>query len=558
MIGIAIEAYAACPKCGARIALNALVPTLPCIRCGAELALTDEDWFSILEDAVDEAPNMKEGEGRESSVISTACSYQITYGRQAPRYSGSKQKVDMKAASLAAEKGFLEGSERISVRTAPEKLTERFKGITLIVGEDPDLLPGPAGGTEELRFPLSESPQAFSCPQCGGSLTLDGRSRSAHCGHCGTDSFIPDPLWMKLHPSSMTRRWYLWFKEPRGASTWKGPLYDIVVNGECIYISTEPHGSEVPAIVCLGRDHIPRWKRDGLTDLKAVTTEGNMRLALAPEGRLLAWCRDRHTLHVFSRADGSDLDRLGGTKGRAPAGGRKFSMKITHTMDVDTDGTIMALQSRGKQDVDDNYYRELVRYTKDGEEIPFWPQQGKDASVLSKVKGFFSGMKAPSSFDDMGFRVMNLFDADVELSVGADGYYYMLHYERLARYDRSGEKIYGVTLPCDYTNGRPCADEKGFAFVFARDGNDKRFILRVSPNGKEVTVFADHVTRGGPISGEQRIARAPDGTLYAAGYGGRLVAIAPDGSVRHGSDESRLEREEALKEFRRKEEEEGL
>ncbi len=559
MFGIAIEASTVCPACGEQIAMNALVPEMPCIRCGAMLKVSLDEWDALIADVIDEAPEMKEGEGRKSSIITKHGNFDVTYGRQKPRFDISKKNVDLKAAVAAAD-GFLEGpgGERVSVRAMPHDYAAHYPGITRLLCEDPDLFPGVNPGMTEFRFPLSEHPQPFSCPQCGGTLSLDGTARTVHCDNCGTASYIPDPLWLKLHPASVVRRWYLLYGDTQKPYRWKGALYDLVADGENLFLCVERYGTDGLSILSYDAEGRERWKRNEPEDLKIKTTNGDPRLSLAPGNRLFLWSHDRHSLYVLSRSDGNDLDRLGGKKGRAPAGGGVFSMKQTLSLAVDTDDTIVALQSREKKDVDDQYYRELVRYTMEGRELPFWPEGEANRSIVSRVKGFFAGMKGPAYFDYIGYRVTTMYDYDTVLSVGNDGHYYLLYHEKLARYDRTGRKIYGITLPCEYTRGRACADGSGYAYVLCTGPNDTFFIHRVSPDGGEVTMFCDHVTRGGHVGGEQALAMAPGDTLYAGGYGGRLVILSPDGELIFSSAQTKKENSETILKAREREEEEGL
>ena len=41
----------------------------------------------------------------------------------------------------------------------------------------------------------------FSCMTCGAGLDLDEKSaRNTNCNYCGNDNYIPDSIWIKLHP----------------------------------------------------------------------------------------------------------------------------------------------------------------------------------------------------------------------------------------------------------------------------------------------------------------------------------------------------------------------
>ncbi len=55
-------------------------------------------------------------------------------------------------------------------------------------------------------------PVAFSCPQCAGSLMIDGNERLIQCEYCETRVYLPDDLWLQLHPAKKKTRWFIGFE----------------------------------------------------------------------------------------------------------------------------------------------------------------------------------------------------------------------------------------------------------------------------------------------------------------------------------------------------------
>ena len=76
-------------------------------------------------------------------------------------------------------------------------------------------------GETALRGDLavSESDEAilFSCLGCGAPLTVDGSSpRTLTCEFCSAASFIPDALWLRMHPSQRKKPfWFLLAVTPK-------------------------------------------------------------------------------------------------------------------------------------------------------------------------------------------------------------------------------------------------------------------------------------------------------------------------------------------------------
>jgi hypothetical protein len=52
----------------------------------------------------------------------------------------------------------------------------------------------------------------MACPQCNGGLTITPETpRTMTCAFCGVQVFLPDGLWLRLHPARKMRRWTLSF-----------------------------------------------------------------------------------------------------------------------------------------------------------------------------------------------------------------------------------------------------------------------------------------------------------------------------------------------------------
>ena len=65
-----------------------------------------------------------------------------------------------------------------------------------------------------LRGDLNEKPSTqtvlFSCMGCGAALKIGGESpRMSTCEYCDATNYIPDALWLRLHPAQRKRPFYL-------------------------------------------------------------------------------------------------------------------------------------------------------------------------------------------------------------------------------------------------------------------------------------------------------------------------------------------------------------
>jgi hypothetical protein len=95
---------------------------------------------------------------------------------------------------------------------APAWLKEQLPTAVQIFGADPEIAAEAAG----LPVALGErqvQPVAMACPACGGGLTFTEHSeRSTACRYCGVSVFIPDALWLQLHPAKTMQRWSLTYR----------------------------------------------------------------------------------------------------------------------------------------------------------------------------------------------------------------------------------------------------------------------------------------------------------------------------------------------------------
>jgi ribosomal protein S27E len=72
---------------------------------------------------------------------------------------------------------------------------------------------GAAAGKEAECDQQAERPIALACPQCGGSLLITAESeRTIPCRFCNVDVYLPDGVWLKLHPAKVAKFWLVRFR----------------------------------------------------------------------------------------------------------------------------------------------------------------------------------------------------------------------------------------------------------------------------------------------------------------------------------------------------------
>ena len=527
MIGICIKAGFTCPDCDSYVPMNAMVENLRCPACGTEHDLTVDHWKTVLDDAIKEAPHSEEGEGSSSTVFGNF-NYRIEYGRLKPRYSGTKDDIPIEDILEHVEDGYVlhpETGEKTSVRKYPDIYNGEFSGITALIGENTSLIPRRGEG-RELQVENSGNPVALQCPNCGGSLIVQGDKRNETCRFCDTEVHLPDDLWKMLHPMRKAIRWYFLYDYSSIPFTWESDIFGSTATADgSVCLVVENDYGDMPIITCLRSDRTEVWMRDDL-ELDCESEDSVPGAVGDYDGNVLIMHANRMDLYSISLKDGS-VTRV--IKGRNDDEAMEpLNMDEAKGMTSFPDGSIMLMKSR---DTDDGYYRELVRFDGEGNPLPLWKPVEK---AEEKKPGFFArlfGLYSKASqkrdipyFEDIGDHPERLKDSTIEIASGADGSLYLLHSERLAAFDTHGNMRYSVELPCRRTWGRPVADSGGEAFVLTEKEDDRYEIQRISAAG-EVSVYAASVKDGGKVENSDLIALTSEGKIHVFGYGGVWITI---------------------------------
>ncbi len=537
MLGIAIELRTLCAKCGLALPINACAERYVCASCGGTTEIDADRWKSLVEDAIEAIPDLGEGEGKNSSIMTPTGTYQLMYGRQLPRCRGCKTPLPEEAFAFV-DRGWtvcVHCGQRLTMRRAPAALAA--VGVTIVVGEDPAQIAGtPAGAT--AAAPAAAQPTVLYCPQCKAPLSVDGKNRMVKCQYCSTDVYLPDELWQRLHPVAAVARWHLCLADVDLAAhrlkswEWSG-LSDLLIDAnQNIYCVGSGSGfTRKAAVWCMGPDMKTRWFQE-YPDYKDDDTH----LALdARTGRLLLWQENKHSLSVLSAADGAVLGKMGG---KEPDGATTHALDLDDGkwLRVDVDGTILALLGE-----------RLVRFAEDGTPIATWPpRSGLFGKKAEKLKPLYAAGHERIDVDGVYLEHVGsqptALDDYTNLHLGWDGRLYGERSEWIACFDRSGERVYRIKLPVEDVRGHYLGTDAAgslYALCSVRGTPSQRALIRVSPDGKKVDIIATDRRSGGVIGDEDRLLVAPDGTIFMISSGRDMRVLAPDGRLLFISESSR-------------------
>ncbi|MDX1957914.1 MAG: hypothetical protein SFU98_05035 [Leptospiraceae bacterium] len=214
MTSIAVELKLECRYCGRSIPVNAITHTLFCKECLSKIPVSKQSWKEFLGEICNRVINSKES---RLTITGNIIPFYLEgnqafrlYGKEEPKFKNHRITIPERIENP-------EGTEievfntKIFIREVPKEYTSFLRGVRFLIGEDKNQIATKDTASEEIE---KHTPVVFTCPSCGGSLKVDGRTRIIECEYCSSSVFLPDPLWLRFHPANLTRRLYLYYGNP--------------------------------------------------------------------------------------------------------------------------------------------------------------------------------------------------------------------------------------------------------------------------------------------------------------------------------------------------------
>lgn len=198
-----------CPECGSAILVDGPYKQAPCAACGARVPMADT-WSWLVERA------LEDGAGGKTFRLHTL----ISAGQGRPGH-----------IFLAVNKGHPpicsrcdEVLDEVDGGGVPDGKTGDFHcpacgaahptwpapGYLKHAGVRQVFLAPPEDAAPEVAAGPAPKPVLFACPNCGGSLKIDGATkRVCTCTYCDVDAYLPAELWNQLHPVRRRRAFWL-------------------------------------------------------------------------------------------------------------------------------------------------------------------------------------------------------------------------------------------------------------------------------------------------------------------------------------------------------------
>ena len=208
-----------CPGCDRAVPLNGIYRMAKCQDCQELLNVPKlrqgKGWRELLHfgnpnySVFAGAMMMKLG-GSESGAFAPI---KLDARRAWPSCIGCKKTLPQSAFAEAESLGDSvhcpDCGEGLSLHPAPKLLTKPYPCARWIVGGAVEL----RNVSAEPEFEKLSQPVVMKCLSCSATLRIDGTQRLVPCVYCKSPNYLPDDLWLAIHPRPKREPWYVLFDE---------------------------------------------------------------------------------------------------------------------------------------------------------------------------------------------------------------------------------------------------------------------------------------------------------------------------------------------------------
>lgn len=200
-----IELSIHCPRCETPIHIDGPSGEVFCGKCMSSTEFPGKVWENVIGDALKEAGKMKPGQGTQSTIFGHF-RMSLLHGNQVPYCLECKKDFDPEKDRSLNRFTCSDCGAVMPCREAPSWFKAILPRVKLLAGTPPESKDKPDSPEK-----TGEGAVALSCPKCSASLLVNGEDRLVPCCHCGTRVYLPDDLWLRLHPAKTKTRWFIGF-----------------------------------------------------------------------------------------------------------------------------------------------------------------------------------------------------------------------------------------------------------------------------------------------------------------------------------------------------------
>ncbi|MFC1670852.1 ankyrin repeat domain-containing protein [Spirochaetota bacterium] len=192
-----------CTECGQPLIINGPMLSLKCGACQSNVQIGKDVWKSIIESS--------SGLGGTMNIL-TYSDFQFDYRKADPQCSQCEARLNADKIVTGNDGTIVceQCQAHHNTYPAPQWL-QKYKAK----GYHGDQIFCAEKQGDEVKEDLSKiKPIAIKCVSCGAVLKINTETpRNATCEHCATVQYLPDGLWLALHPVKKIKQWYIRFKE---------------------------------------------------------------------------------------------------------------------------------------------------------------------------------------------------------------------------------------------------------------------------------------------------------------------------------------------------------
>ncbi|MBN1184392.1 MAG: hypothetical protein JXB49_19025 [Bacteroidales bacterium] len=195
-----------CPSCGNTVIVNGPVKKTLCKSCQSTVNLSDNFWFNVFDDIPKSLQEMGQNEVAPKQVWTASYQLMMRFGNLLPAcpscktpYTKYPDQLTETTTSFACTECGTPGT----ISLPSNWLKSVAHGIVVLV----NAATSEVGEEEESAI----KPVIFSCPACSSALKVDGTHRTVDCNYCNSSVYLPDDLWLRMHPVKTVKFWYAGF-----------------------------------------------------------------------------------------------------------------------------------------------------------------------------------------------------------------------------------------------------------------------------------------------------------------------------------------------------------
>jgi Zn finger protein HypA/HybF involved in hydrogenase expression len=197
MIAIQIKLAFDCEECKHPIPLGGLVERPRCDHCQSPAKADWEKMLNFGNPSISVVQWARESEEQTEKGAFGSIHFDAARAPITCACGGA-----LEPAALAAGQAFCPScGKQIHVRPTPPHVATHYPEIECVVGETQI--------AEDGAVAQDTKPIMFACMNCGAPLRIDGSQRIVDCGSCDVPNFIPDALWLRLHPAKKRSPFWL-------------------------------------------------------------------------------------------------------------------------------------------------------------------------------------------------------------------------------------------------------------------------------------------------------------------------------------------------------------